>query len=127
MPRAATTSDAFNAIAEVRRREIIDLLSRCHEYAVGDLVLKLKLPQPTVSKHLGVLRKVGLVSVNRIGKQRLYRLNPRMLQPVYEWVSTFERFWTDHLEQIKQQAERKVRERADSDSSSRPNQGDKKS
>ena len=112
MPRAATTSDAFNAVAEPRRREIIDLLARGREQAVGDLVLKIGLPQPAISKHLGVLRKVGLVNVQRQGQHRLYSLNARELKPVHDWVKNFERFWDEHIDAIKEAAERKARERA---------------
>ena len=113
MPRAATTSDAFNAIAEPRRREIIDVLARGgRAQAVGELVVTLRLPQPAVSKHLGVLRKVGLVSVTKQGQHRLYYLNPEELKPVHDWVKNFERFWTHQLDRIKQRAERVAKERA---------------
>jgi DNA-binding transcriptional ArsR family regulator len=108
MPRAATTSDVFNAIAEPRRREIIDLLVNGKEHAVGDMVLRLRIPQPAVSKHLGVLRKVGVVSVSKRGQLRLYRLNAKELKPVYDWVKTYERYWTHQLDQIKQRAELKM-------------------
>lgn len=112
MPRAATTTDVFNAIAEPRRREIIKVLGgggRAH--AVGELVKTLRLSQPAVSKHLGVLRKVGIVSVSRHGRRRLYRLNAEELKPVHDWVKTYERFWTHQLARIKERAERKVKER----------------
>jgi len=109
MPRAATTSDVFNAIAEPRRREIIDLLAASGERAVGDLVGALRIPQPAVSKHLGVLRRVRIVSVSRRGRRRLYRLNPRELKPVHDWTKTFERFWSHHLARIKERAEQKAR------------------
>jgi DNA-binding transcriptional ArsR family regulator len=112
MARAATTSDVFNAIAEPRRREIVDLLARGAERDVTELVLKLGLPQPAVSKHLGVLRKVGLVGVHKAGQRRLYRLKPQELKPVHDWIQTFERFWTDHLDSIKEAAERKAKQRA---------------
>ena len=112
MPRAATTSDVFNAIAEPRRRAIVDLLARGAERDVTELVLKLGLPQPAVSKHLGVLRKVGLVAVHKAGQRRLYRLNPQELKPVHDWIQTFERFWTDQLAGIKQAAEQKARQLA---------------
>jgi DNA-binding transcriptional ArsR family regulator len=79
---------------------------------VTELVIKLGLPQPAVSKHLGVLRKVGLVAVHKAGQRRLYRLNPQELKPVYDWIQNFERFWTDQLASIKEAAERKVKERA---------------
>jgi DNA-binding transcriptional ArsR family regulator len=111
MPRAATTADVFNAIAEPRRREIIDILIDGQNHAVGEVVTALRLPQPAVSKHLGVLRKVGIVSVARHGQLRLYRLNPEELKPVYDWVKTYERFWTHQLGKIKEKAERKVAER----------------
>jgi len=112
MPRAATTSDAFNAVAEPRRRDIIALLAFGRERAVGELVLKLGIPQPAVSKHLGVLRKVGLVSVLRQGKHRYYSLNPLELKPVHDWVKHFERFWDEHLDAIKETAEHKARQQA---------------
>jgi DNA-binding transcriptional ArsR family regulator len=112
MPRAPTTSDAFNALAERRRRDIIDLLSHRENRPVGELVNSLRIPQPAVSKHLRVLRKVGLVNVRRQGRNRFYSLNARPLKPVHDWVKTFERFWDDHLDAIKALAERKARERA---------------
>ena len=112
MPRAATTSDVFNAIAEPRRRQIVDLLALGSERDVGEIVIKLGLPQPAVSKHLGVLRKVGLVDVHKAGQRRIYRLNPQELKPVHDWIQNFERFWTDHLDSIKQAAEQKAKLRA---------------
>ena len=111
MPRAATTSDVINAIAEPRRREIIDLLATGGERAVGDLVGALRMPQPAVSKHLGVLRRVRIVSVSRRGRRSLYRLNARVLKPVHDWTKTFERFWSHQLARIKQHAEQKAREK----------------
>lgn len=110
MPRAATTADVFNAIAEPRRREIIDMLAGGRSYAVGELVRRLRLPQPAVSKHLGVLRQVGVVSVKRHGRHRLYRLRAEELKPVYEWAKTFERYWSHQLDRIKEQAERTASE-----------------
>ena len=110
MARAATTSDVFNAIAEPRRRQIIDALSDGQPRSVNHLVAVLRLPQPAVSKHLGVLRAVGLLSVDRDGQHRLYRLNARELKPVHDWVKTFERYWARHLDRIKERAERKARE-----------------
>ena len=112
MARAATTSDVFNAIAEPRRREIVDLLALGAERDVTELVLKLGLPQPAVSKHLGVLRKVGVVAVHKAGQRRLYRLNPQELKLVHDWIQNFERFWTDHLDSIKEVAERTAKQRA---------------
>lgn len=110
MARAATTSDVFNAIAEPRRREIIDLLATGGERPVGDLVRSLRLPQPAVSKHLHVLRRVRLVSVTQRGRRRLYRLNPKELKPVHNWVKNYERFWTHQLSRIKERAEQNVRQ-----------------
>lgn len=107
MARAATTTDVFNAIAEPRRRQIIDLLAGGggRPRAVGDLTRSLRLPQPAVSKHLRVLRKVGVVSATREGRRRLYRLNPKELKPVLDWVKNFEQFWTHQLDRIKARAE----------------------
>jgi DNA-binding transcriptional ArsR family regulator len=110
MSRAATTSDVFNAIAEPRRREIVSLLATGSPRAVGELVDATGLAQPAVSKHLAVLRAVGLVSVRRAGKSRLYALNPTELKPVHDWIKPFERFWTNQLDRIKQRAERKAKE-----------------
>jgi DNA-binding transcriptional ArsR family regulator len=104
MARAATTSDAFNAVAEPRRREILDYLA-LGERPVGDLVTKLKLEQPSVSKHLRVLRDVGLVRVRRNGRHMLYRTNPEAIRPLYEWTKTFERMWAHQLLRIKERAE----------------------
>jgi DNA-binding transcriptional ArsR family regulator len=92
MARAATTTDAFNAVAEPRRRQILDLLA-AGERPVGDLVAQLELAQPQVSKHLRVLREVGLVEVRDEGRQRLYRLNAGPLRPIHDWVRRFERDW----------------------------------
>lgn len=111
MARAATTTDVFNAIAEPWRRRILDTLLDGREHAVGEVVETLKLPQPAVSKHLGVLRKVGIVSVTKRGQLRLYRLNPEELKPVYDWVKTYERFWARQLDQIRSRAEQKMRAR----------------
>jgi DNA-binding transcriptional ArsR family regulator len=111
MPRAATTTDAFNAIAEPRRRAIIDVLMDGRAHAVGEVVERLRIPQPAVSKHLGVLRKVGIVSASRHGQRRLYRLHAEELKPVHDWVKTYERFWTHQLDRIRERAERKMRDR----------------
>jgi DNA-binding transcriptional ArsR family regulator len=112
MARAATTSDAFNAVAEPRRREILELLAS-GERTVGDLVLKLGLEQPSVSKHLGVLRRVGLVRVRRHGRNMLYEANPEGIRPLYEWAKTFERLWAHQLLRIKERAEQKAKEVGD--------------
>jgi DNA-binding transcriptional ArsR family regulator len=111
MARAATTTDVFNAIAEPRRREVIAVLADGREYAVNEVVVRLRLPQPTVSKHLGVLRKVGVVSMVKRGQHRMYRLNAAKLKPVHDWVKTFEQYWTHQMGQIKERAERKALER----------------
>lgn len=112
MPRAPTTTDVFNAIAEPRRREIIDLLARGDNdgEAVGTLVVGLGLTQPAVSKHLAVLRKVGIVAVSKRGRERVYRLNPGELKPVHDWVKSFEHFWAGQLDRIRQRAEQLARE-----------------
>jgi DNA-binding transcriptional ArsR family regulator len=112
MARAATTTDAFNAIAEPRRRQIIEALAGGEPRSVSDLVERLELAQPTVSKHLGVLRKVGIISVSKEGRQRLYRLNGGELKAVYDWTKTFEKYWTHQLGRVKQRAERLAKERA---------------
>lgn len=113
MARAATTTDVFNAIAEPRRRQIIELLAQRGALAVGALVVALGLPQPAVSKHVGVLREVGVVSVDKNGRQRVYRLNPQELKSVYDWAKTFEHFWSNQLDRIKQRAEEKARKRTE--------------
>src|SRR5215472_10942432 len=112
MPRAATTTDAFNAIAEPRRREIIDVLVDGKTHTVGEMVERLRMPQPAVSKHLGVLREVGIVSASKHGRLRLYRLNAKELKPVHDWVKTYESLWSHQLDRIKERAERKVTERS---------------
>jgi len=112
MARAATTSDVFNAIAEPRRRAIVGLLALGAEHDATELVLQLGLPQPAVSKHLGVLRKVGVVGVHKAGQRRLYRLNPQELKPVHDWIQNFERFWTHQLTSIKEAAELKAKQLA---------------
>jgi len=109
MARVATTADVFNAIAEPRRREIIGLLNDGRQWAVSDVVARVKIAQPSVSKHLGVLRKVGVVTVVKSGQQRLYRLHAAQLKPVHDWVKIFEHYWSHQLERIKERAERKVR------------------
>ncbi|HXN65820.1 MAG TPA: metalloregulator ArsR/SmtB family transcription factor [Candidatus Acidoferrales bacterium] len=106
MPRAATTSDSFNAVAEPRRRAILNYLA-LQERPVSDIVASLQLAQPSVSKHLRVLRDVGLVEARRDGRQILYRTNAEAIRPLYEWTKTFERFWQHQLLRIKQRAEEK--------------------
>ncbi len=99
MARAATTADAFNAVAEPRRRQILDALSG-GERPVNDLVALLGLTQPVVSKHLRVLREVGLVDVRDEGRHRIYRLNGRSLKPIHDWVKPYERTWEQRFEQM---------------------------
>src|SRR5512134_1164879 len=99
MARAATTADAFNAVAEPRRRQILDALAR-GERAVNDLVRVLGVAQPQVSKHLRVLREVGAVDVREEGRQRLYRLNGRALKPIHDWVKGYERIWSERLDEL---------------------------
>jgi DNA-binding transcriptional ArsR family regulator len=108
VPRAATTADVFNAIAESRRRDILIFLAGC-ERPVGDIVAELGLGQPSVSKHLKVLRHVGLVHVRRDARQIFYRTNAEALRPVHEWTRTFERFWRRQLTRVAERAERKTR------------------
>ena len=111
MARAATTADAFNAIAEPRRRQILDVLAG-GERPVNELVHRLGIAQPQVSKHLRVLREVGAVDVRDEGRQRLYRLNGRALKPIHDWVKEYEQTWSDRfglmdavLDELKEQEE----------------------
>lgn len=99
MARAATTSDAFNAIAEPLRRQILDLLAQ-GERSVNDIALSLRITQPQASKHLRVLREVGLVHVRGAGQQRLYDLNGAGLKPIHDWVKTYERHWTESFDRL---------------------------
>ncbi len=99
MARSPTTSDAFNAVAELRRRQILDLLAQ-GERPVNAVVESLGLAQPQVSKHLRVLKAVGLVSVRGSGRQRLYRLNGNRLKPIHDWVKSFERFWNESFDRL---------------------------
>lgn len=99
MARAATTTDAFNAVAEPRRRQILDAIAG-GERSVSDLVGQLGLPQPLVSKHLRILREVGLVAVRDSGRQRMYRLNGLALKPIYDWVRDFEQLWSERFERM---------------------------
>jgi DNA-binding transcriptional ArsR family regulator len=105
MPRAPTTSDPFNAIAEPRRREILELLDG-HERAVGDIADTLGMAQPSVSKHLAVLLEVGLVDVRREGRLAFYRTNAGQLRAIHEWTKRFERHWLQQILRIKARAER---------------------
>jgi DNA-binding transcriptional ArsR family regulator len=106
MARAATTSDAFNAVAEPRRREILNYLA-LQERPVGDIVTSLGFEQPSVSKHLRVLLEVGLVHVRRDGRRMFYKTNAEAIRPLHEWTETFERYWRHQLSRVKERAERK--------------------
>ena len=99
MARAATTADAFNAVAEPRRRQILDVLAG-GERPVNDLVAQLGLAQPQVSKHLRVLREVGVVEVRGDGRRRLYRLNGQALKPIHDWVRAYEETWSERFDQL---------------------------
>jgi DNA-binding transcriptional ArsR family regulator len=113
MARAATTADAFNAIAEPRRRQILDVLAG-GERPVNDLVRALGLAQPQVSKHLRVLREVGAVDVREDGRRRLYRLNGRALKPVHDWVKDYERLWAERFDGLDEVlADLKLKEEGD--------------
>jgi DNA-binding transcriptional ArsR family regulator len=111
MARAATTTDVFNAVAEPRRREIIALLSNGQEWAVNDVVVRMRMAQPAVSKHLGVLRKVGVVTTVKRGQHRMYRLGAAQLKQIAAWVKTFERYWSGQISRIKERAEQKAMDR----------------
>ena len=107
MARAATTSDAFNAVAEPRRREILSYLAM-RERSVGEIVATLGIEQPSVSKHLRVLREVNLVAMRSDGRQKLYRTNADQVRPLHDWTSQFERFWQHQLDRVRQRAEEKT-------------------
>jgi DNA-binding transcriptional ArsR family regulator len=114
MARAPTTHDPFNAVAEPKRREILDLLD-AKELSVNQIVELLGWPQPMVSKHLGVLKRVGLVSERRDGRHRFYRINADQLKPIYDWVAPFERYWSesyDRLDEVLEQIQKTERENA---------------
>jgi DNA-binding transcriptional ArsR family regulator len=123
MPRASTTADVFNAIAEPRRRQIVEVLARQGALAVGTLVATLGLPQPAVSKHLGVLRKVGVVAVIKLGKQRVYNLEAEKLKTVHDWVKAFEGLWGHQLDRIKNRAEHRARDQTESPTPHKPRRG----
>lgn len=108
--RAATTSDPFNAVAEPRRRQILEYLAN-KEREVGEIVIALRVEQPSVSKHLRVLRQTGLVRVRRNGRHMLYKTNAQALRPLHEWTGFFEKLWSDQLSRIKERAEQKELEK----------------
>ncbi|MGH2703946.1 MAG: ArsR/SmtB family transcription factor [Actinomycetota bacterium] len=114
MARAATTTDAFNAVAEPRRRQILDVLA-ARERPVNDLVELLGLAQPQVSKYLRVLREVGLVDVREEGRQRMYRLNGQPLKPIHDWVKSYKRSWSERFEALDEVLEELKKEEGDGD------------
>jgi DNA-binding transcriptional ArsR family regulator len=99
MARTPTTFDPFNAVAEPKRRKVLEVLGT-QELSVNELVKRLGWNQPMVSKHLGVLKEVGLVSERRVGRQRLYRVNAEQLKPIYDWVAPFERYWSESYDRL---------------------------
>ena len=99
MARTPTTFDPFNAVAEPKRRKVLEVLGT-QELSVNELVERLGWNQPMVSKHLGVLKEVGLVSERRVGRQRLYRVNAKRLKPIYDWVAPFERYWSERYNRL---------------------------
>ncbi len=112
MARKPTTHDPFNAVAEPRRRQVLEALGT-EELSVNALVERLGWNQPMVSKHLGVLKQVGLVSERRVGRQRLYRIIPQQLKPIFDWVTPFERFWSerfDRLDDVLQELQKKEKQ-----------------
>lgn len=123
MARAATTSDSFNAIAEPRRRQILLLLAD-RERSVNEIVESLRVDQPSVSKHLRVLRDTGLVRMRCNGRQKLYRTNAEGIRPLHEWASEFERYWSRQLNRVKERAEKRAAGRAANSESIRPNEED---
>jgi DNA-binding transcriptional ArsR family regulator len=109
MARTPTTFDPFNAVAEPKRRQVLEVLGT-QELSVNEIVERLGWNQPMVSKHLGVLKEVGLVSERRVGRQRLYRVNAERLKPIYDWVAPFEHYWSekyDHLDEVLQEMRKK--------------------
>jgi DNA-binding transcriptional ArsR family regulator len=99
MARTPTTYDPFNAVAEPKRRQVLELLG-ARELSVNEVADELGWTQPMASKHLGVLKQVGLVSERRVGRQRMYRVNAERLRPIYEWVAPFERYWSERFERL---------------------------
>ena len=123
MPRAPTTADVFNAIAEPRRRQIVELLARRGAVAVGTLVVALGFPQPAASKHLSVLRKVGVVAVSKQGRERVYNLEAEKLKTIHDWVKAFAELWGHQLDRIKERAEHRAREQTKSPTPLKPRKG----
>ena len=109
MARTPTTFDPFNAVAEPKRRQLIQAMG-AEELSVNEIVERLGWNQPSVSKHLGVLKQVGLVSERRVGRQRLYRVNGERLKPIYDWVTPFEKYWSESFERLDQVLEQMKKE-----------------
>lgn len=121
MARAPTTLDPFNAVAEPKRRDLLGALARGGgEMGVNAIVESLGWPQPQVSKHLGVLREVGLVTVERRGRERMYKVNGEQMKRIFEWAKEFERFWEKQLDRIKERAEAMAREAAKKSEKEKP-------
>ena len=112
MARKPTTHDPFNAVAEPKRRQILEVLGT-EELAVNEIVERLGWPQPMVSKHLGVLKEVGLVSERRAGRQRIYWVNAEQLRPIYDWVAPFEQYWSERFDRLDQILEKTQKEKQD--------------
>jgi DNA-binding transcriptional ArsR family regulator len=112
MARKPTTHDPFNAVAEPKRRQILEVLGT-EELPVNEIVERLGWPQPMVSKHLGVLKEVGLVSERRAGRQRIYRVNAERLKPIYDWVAPFEQYWSERFGRLDQILEKTQKEKQD--------------
>src|SRR5574342_1160426 len=110
MARTPTTYDPFNAVAEPKRRQILEVIGS-GELSVNEIVRKLGWSQPTVSKHLGVLKQVGLVNERRVGRQRLYRVTAERLKPIFDWVTPFEKFWSERFERLDQVLEEMKKEK----------------
>ena len=112
MARTPTTHDPFNAVAEPKRRQVLEVLG-VQELSVNELVKKLGWTQPMVSKHLGVLKQVGLVKERRAGRQRMYRVNAEQLRSIYDWVAPFERIWNERFDRLDQVLEKMKKEQSD--------------
>ncbi|MBI1730439.1 winged helix-turn-helix transcriptional regulator [Candidatus Acetothermia bacterium] len=115
MARTATTFDTFNAVAEPKRRKVLEMLSE-GELPVNDIVTRLGWPQPVVSKHLGVLKEVGLVSMRKNGRQRVYRLEGEQLKPIHDWAKSFEKSWSERLDRLDEYLQELQKEESDDDS-----------
>jgi DNA-binding transcriptional ArsR family regulator len=115
MARTATTFDTFNAVAEPKRRKVLEMLSK-GELPVNDIVDRLGWPQPVVSKHLGVLKEVGLVSMRKNGRQRVYRLEGEQLKPIHDWAKSFEKSWNERLDRLDEYLQELQKEESDDDS-----------